>query len=135
MPSILQDNNSKFPLLKYKEGYVLAFLKCTDNFRMDPKCYTSLNGPTSGFPLNLLPLDFHSREILLTIAIMKEGQHINLLEIDWSFHLPHLFSAEGPLKRNFQKAPILVWEWIMDVSQGLRESFIISSYIYFQQQF
>ena len=44
-------------------------------FRMDPpKWYMVLYGPTSGFPLNLLPLDFHSQRILLTIAIMQGKQ-------------------------------------------------------------
>ena len=31
-------------------------------------------GATSGFPLNLLPLDFHSQGILFTIAIVQETQ-------------------------------------------------------------
>ena len=34
------------------------------------------------FPLNLLPLDFHSRGILLTIAIMQEKQQQNIFEIE-----------------------------------------------------
>ena len=51
-------------------------------FCMDPpKWYMVLYGPTSGFPLNLLPLDFHSRRILLTIAITQEKQQNTLFEI------------------------------------------------------
>ena len=37
-------------------------------------------GPTSGFPLNLLPLGFHSRKLLLIIAFMEEKQQNNLLK-------------------------------------------------------
>ena len=33
--------------------------------------------------LNLLPQEFHSRGVLLTIAIMKEKQQKNLFEIEW----------------------------------------------------
>ena len=44
--------------------------------------YTVLYGPTSG-SLNLLPLEFYSRGILLTISIMKEEQQNNLFEIEW----------------------------------------------------
>ena len=40
-------------------------------------------GPTPVFPLNLLPLDIHSREVLLAIAIMQEKQQNNILEIKW----------------------------------------------------
>ena len=47
-----------------------------------PKCYMFLYGPTSCFSLNLLSLDFHSRGILLTIAIMQEKQPNNLFEIE-----------------------------------------------------
>ena len=50
-------------------------------FRMDPpKWFMVVFGPTSGFPLNLLPLDFHSRGFLLTIAFMQEQQPNNLFE-------------------------------------------------------
>ena len=41
-----------------------------------------LFGLTSDFPLNLLPLDFHSWGILLPIAIMEDKQQNNLLEIE-----------------------------------------------------
>ena len=44
-----------------------------------------LYGPTSDFPLNLVPLDLNIWEILLTIAIMQEKQQNNLLEIECIF--------------------------------------------------
>ena len=45
--------------LKYMDGSVFAFLKCTDG-----SVCTHLNG-TYGFPLNLLPLDFHSMGFMM----------------------------------------------------------------------
>ena len=39
--------------------------------------------PTSGFPLNLVSLDFHSRDFLGTMAIMQEKQQKTVFEIEW----------------------------------------------------
>ena len=59
-------DGSVLAFLKCMAGSVLAFLKCTDG-----SVWTYLNdtyvpyGTTLGFPLNLLPLDFHSWGILV----------------------------------------------------------------------
>ena len=45
--------------------------------------HTILYSLTLGFLLNLLALDFHSRGILLTVALMHKKQHNNLFEIEW----------------------------------------------------
>ena len=44
--------------------------------------HTLIHIPTLGFPINLLPLDFHSRGILLTIAIKQEKEQNNIFEIE-----------------------------------------------------
>ena len=53
----------------------MAFLKCTDDSSMDPPKW---HIQTLGFPLNMLALDFHSREIFV--------YHISmfLFEIEWA---------------------------------------------------
>ena len=51
-------DGSILALLNYTDGSVLAFLNCTDG-----SVLTHLNSvycPSSGFPLNLVSLDFHS---------------------------------------------------------------------------
>ena len=53
-----------------------------------------LCGLTSDFPLNLLPLDFHSWGILLPIAIMEYKKQNNLLEIEWSIQDVALFRLQ-----------------------------------------
>ena len=74
LATIYQAKNSAFYLQKWKYvpywlflksivGSVLALLNSTDG-----SIWTHLNGtygPTLGFPLNLLPLDFHRRGILV----------------------------------------------------------------------
>ena len=47
-----------------------------------PKWYMVLYGTTSNVPLNILPLDFHSLGILLTIVIMQEKQQNTLFEVN-----------------------------------------------------
>ena len=47
------------------DGFVLAFLKYIDSSVLAHLLvHTVPYGPTSGFPLNLVPQDFHSREFL-----------------------------------------------------------------------
>ena len=68
--------------LKYIYGSVLPFLKCTDG-----SVWSHLNGSTSGFPLNLLPPDFHSQGIMLVFDIMQESNKTsNLKYTDISLH-------------------------------------------------
>ena len=52
--------------------------------------HTILYGPTLGFTLNLLPLDFHSRGILLNIDITIEKQQNNLFEKEWHTTRPFI---------------------------------------------
>ena len=74
----------RISLLKMHGRFRIGLPEVHGRFRIDPpKWYMVLYGPTSGFPLNLLPLEFHSRGILLTIAIMHEKQRNNLFEIQW----------------------------------------------------
>ena len=51
--------------------------------KMHGSVHTVLYGLNSGFPLNLLPLDFYIKGILFTIFIMQEKQQNKLLDIEW----------------------------------------------------
>ena len=60
----LGTKNSVMAFLKCMDGSILAFLKCVDgSVLVSQKSWTVLYRPTSGFPSNLPPLDFHSRGI------------------------------------------------------------------------
>ena len=85
---------------------VLAFLKCMDIRIGLPKMHgrfriglSKVHGQFRNVPpqvsLNLLPLEFHIRGILSTIAIMKEKQHKNLFQIEWNIYiLNHLVDTK-----------------------------------------
>ena len=70
--STLQNKNSVWPHLNCMDGSILAFLNCTDGSVLaflnctDGSVLTHLNGSygSSGFPLNLVSLDCHSRGFL-----------------------------------------------------------------------
>ena len=71
--------------------------------------HTILYSPTLGFPLNLLPLDFHSQGNLLIIAIMQEKQQIFIFEIECQ--LSELLKTTFPL--------IDSWLWRPDFPRSI----------------